>query len=120
MCEANMPIYFMAEAINTLCYTQNRILINKLYGSTPYFLLIERKPTVKYFHVFGSKCFMMKDTTKITGKFDSKAHEGIFMGYSTERTSYRVFVIEHNTIEESVNVTFDETEFPGIIDNQAN
>ena len=42
------------------------------------------------------------------------------MGYSIERTTYKVFVIEHNTIEKSVNVIFDETKFPGIIDDQAN
>ena len=67
LCEANQPTYFWAEEINTICYTENRTLINKFYGSTPYFLLTARKPIVNYFHVFGSKCFMMKYSTEIKG-----------------------------------------------------
>ena len=37
--DAKLPTYFWAEAINTACYTQNRTLINKTHGNTPYYLL---------------------------------------------------------------------------------
>ena len=50
--DAKQPTYFWAEAINTACYTQNRCMINKTHGNTPYYLLTNKKPSVKYFHVF--------------------------------------------------------------------
>ena len=91
-------------------------MINKTHGNTPYYLLTNKKPTIKYFHVFGSKFFLMKENHEKKGKFDTKAHEGIFVGYGIERTTYGVFILEHRIIDESVNVTFDETKFPGLHD----
>ena len=38
------------------------------------------------------------------------------MGYGIERTTYRVFILEHRIIDESVNVTFDETRLSGLHD----
>ena len=58
----------------------------------------------------------MKENHEMMGKFDTKAHEGIFMGYGIERTTYRVFILKHRIIDESVNVTFNETKFPGLHD----
>ena len=51
--------------------------------------MANKKPTLKYFHVFGAKCFTLKDDEHI-GKFESKAHEGIFLGYSLESKAYTV------------------------------
>ena len=45
--DADLPTSFWAEAINTTCYTQNRTLINKSVGNTPYFIMRGRKPTCK-------------------------------------------------------------------------
>ena len=106
--ESNLPTYFWAEAVNTACYTQNRTLINKDHQKTPYELMASKKPTLKYFHVFGAKCFVLKDGIHL-GKFDAKADEGIFLGYSLESKAYRVYVIEEKKVVESLNVTFDDT-----------
>ena len=46
------------------------------------------------------------------GKFDTKDHEGILVGYEIERTTYMVFILENGILDESVNVTFDEMKFP--------
>ena len=53
--ESKLPMYFWAEAVNTACYTQNRTLINKDLIKTPYEIMNDKKPTLKYFHVFGAK-----------------------------------------------------------------
>jgi len=45
---------------------------------------LERKPTVKYFHVFGSKCYILGDKD-YRRKMDPKSDEGIFLGYSTNK-----------------------------------
>ena len=66
--EAKLPTYFWAEAVSTACYTQNRTLINKMYEKTPYELMAHTKPSVKYFHVFGGKCYVLKDGYEHLGK----------------------------------------------------
>ena len=76
--EANLHMYFWAEVVSTTCYTQNRTLINKMHEKTPYELMANKKPSVKYFHVFGGKCYVLKDDEHL-GKFDVKDEEGIFL-----------------------------------------
>ncbi|KAL8132980.1 hypothetical protein AgCh_008446 [Apium graveolens] len=92
--EAKLPTYFWAEVVNTTCYTQNITLINR-HGVTPYQMLKERKPSLKHLHVFGCKCFVLRTHTDQLGKFESKADEGIFVGYSPSRT-YRVFCYDRH------------------------
>ena len=111
--ESRLPVYFWAEAVNTACYTQNRTLITKDLEKTPYEIMANKKPTLKYFHVFGGKCFVLKDDEHL-GKFEAKAHEGIFLGYSLESKAFRVYVIEHKKVIESLNVTFDDNKLPSI------
>ena len=111
--EAKLPLYFWGKAVNTACYTQNRTLINKYHNKTSYEIMSNKKPTVKYFHVFGAKCFTLKYDEQL-GKFESKAHEGIFLGYSLESKAYRVYVIDHEKVIESMNVTFDDNKLPSI------
>ncbi|KAL8132633.1 hypothetical protein AgCh_008205 [Apium graveolens] len=112
--DAKMPTSFWEEAVNTACYTQNRYLINKNLGKSPYSILSKRKPTVKHLHVFGSKFYVLKDNSEYVGKFDSKVFEAIFLGYSLKRTAYKVYVIEQKKIMESTYVTFDDDKCPGL------
>ena len=42
-------------------------------------------------------------------KFDAKADEGIFVGYSTVGSAFRVFNRRTLVVEESVHVSFDES-----------
>ena len=46
-----------------------------------------------------------KDNLK---KFDAKADEGIFLGYSIHNKAYKVYNKRTLVVEESVHVTFDE------------
>jgi len=43
------------------------------------------------------------------GKFDAKADDGIFLGYSSNSKAYRVFNKQTLTVEEFIHVAFDET-----------
>ena len=52
LCESNLPRYFWAEAINTVCYILNRTLIRPILKKTPYELWKERKPNIAYFYIF--------------------------------------------------------------------
>ena len=45
---------------------------------------------MKYFRIFGSTCFILKDRENV-GKFSSRSDEGIFLGYSSTSKAYRVY-----------------------------
>ncbi|KAL8115425.1 hypothetical protein AgCh_022062 [Apium graveolens] len=81
--ESKLPLYFWAEAVSTVCYTQNRTLIIKDKKKTSCELMNNRRPTIKFFHVFGAKCYVLIDDENL-GKFAVKAREWIFVGYSTD------------------------------------
>ncbi|GJW00518.1 retrovirus-related pol polyprotein from transposon TNT 1-94 [Tanacetum coccineum] len=82
-----------------------------ILGKTPYELLRGRKPTLDYFRVFGSKCFILNTKDYLT-KFDPKSYEGVFLGYSQNSKAYIILNKHTRKIKESLNVTFDETPPP--------
>ena len=49
------------EAVNTVCHTVNRVYFRLGTKKTPYELWKGRKPNVKYFRIFGTTCFILKD-----------------------------------------------------------
>jgi hypothetical protein len=53
--EYKTPDRFWAEAINTACYSINRLYLHRILNKTSYELLTDKKPNVSYFRVFGSK-----------------------------------------------------------------
>ncbi|KAI3758325.1 hypothetical protein L6452_05885 [Arctium lappa] len=107
LAESNLSTNFWAEAIATACFTQNRATIVKRFQKTSYELIHNRKPNIKYFHVFGCRCYILKDREYL-GKFDKKADEGKFIGYSLASKAFRVFNLRTRTIQESINITFDD------------
>ncbi|GJY99569.1 retrovirus-related pol polyprotein from transposon TNT 1-94 [Tanacetum coccineum] len=58
---AKVPLFFWAEAIATTCFTQNRSLVIPLHDKTPYHIINGWKPSVKFFHIFGSLCYIVGD-----------------------------------------------------------
>ncbi|GKB96652.1 retrovirus-related pol polyprotein from transposon TNT 1-94 [Tanacetum coccineum] len=60
-CAAKVPLFFWAEAIATTCFTQNCSLVIPRYEKTPYHLINDRKPSVKFFHIFGYLCYIVRD-----------------------------------------------------------
>ena len=74
---------------------------------TSYEIWNEKKPKVKYFWVFGSKCFILNDRENL-GKFDATSDEGIFLGYSMNGRAYRVYNKRTKTVMELINVVIDD------------
>nr|GFB29090.1 retrovirus-related Pol polyprotein from transposon TNT 1-94 [Tanacetum cinerariifolium] len=58
---AKVPLFFWAEAIATACFTQNLSLVIPHQEKTPYHIINDRKPSVKFFHIFGSICYIVRD-----------------------------------------------------------
>lgn len=105
----NLAQHFWGEAINTACHIINRVYLRPETNKTPYEIWRGKKPTVKYFKTFGSKCYILRDRENL-GKFDTKSDEGIFLGYSTNSRAYRVFNKRTETVMESINVIVDDEE----------
>nr|GEV24395.1 retrovirus-related Pol polyprotein from transposon TNT 1-94 [Tanacetum cinerariifolium] len=80
-------------------------------GKTPYEIFRGRKTSLEYFKVFGSKCFILNTKDYLT-KFDPKSYEGVFLGYSQNSKAYVVLNKHTMKVEESLNVTFDESPPP--------
>nr|GEW09707.1 retrovirus-related Pol polyprotein from transposon TNT 1-94 [Tanacetum cinerariifolium] len=55
--DAKLPVTFWAEVVNTACYVQNRVLVNKAHNKTPYELFNGRTPAIRFLKPFG--CHVM-------------------------------------------------------------
>ena len=106
MLEGNVPQSYWSEAVSTVVYTLNQVNVSGNYGKTPFELWFGYKPTVKYFKIFGIKCYIRRDDD--IGKFDAKSDEGIFLGYSTKSKAYQCYNKRLRKIVESANVRVDE------------
>ncbi|GJR07116.1 retrovirus-related pol polyprotein from transposon TNT 1-94 [Tanacetum coccineum] len=84
------PLFLWAEAVATACYTQNRSMIRRRHGKTPYELLHNKPPDLSYLHVFGALCYPTNDSENL-GKLQPKADIGIFIGYAPTKKAFRIY-----------------------------
>nr|GEX08439.1 retrovirus-related Pol polyprotein from transposon TNT 1-94 [Tanacetum cinerariifolium] len=89
LADAKLPVTFWAEAVNTACYVQNRVLVNKSQNKTPYELFNGRTPAIGFLKPFGCHV-MILNTLDHLGKFDAKGDEGYFIGYSMSNKAFRL------------------------------
>ena len=106
----SIPMKFWAKAVNTACYTCNRVFFRPGTTQTAYELWKGRTPKVSHFRIFGCICYVLNDRDHL-GKFDKRSDEALFLGYSRNSRAYRVFNKRTRTVLESVNVKFDDAEF---------
>ncbi|GJY17254.1 putative ribonuclease H-like domain-containing protein [Tanacetum coccineum] len=79
LADSKLPTTFWTEAVNTACYVQNRMCpITSL------------------------------NTIDHLGKFDGKADEGFFVGYSLNSKAFRVFNSRTRIVEENLHIRFSE------------
>nr|GFA93312.1 retrovirus-related Pol polyprotein from transposon TNT 1-94 [Tanacetum cinerariifolium] len=104
---ANLPSFLWAGAIATACFIQNHSVIHKRFDKTPYELMNKRKPNIKFFRIFGCRCYLLNDYEDV-GKLKVKGDIGVFVGYSKESSAFRIYNKRTRKIHESVDVNFDE------------
>nr|GEZ81594.1 putative ribonuclease H-like domain-containing protein [Tanacetum cinerariifolium] len=102
-------IPFWAEAVNTACYVQNRVLVTKPHNKTPYELLLGRTPSIGFMRPFGSPVTIF-NTLDPLGKFDGKANEGLWVGYSVNSKAFRVFNSRTRIVQETLHINFLENQ----------
>nr|GEX62031.1 putative ribonuclease H-like domain-containing protein [Tanacetum cinerariifolium] len=105
-----------AEAVNTACYVQNKVLVVKPQNKTPYELFHGRTPTLSFMRPFGCHVTIL-NTKDHLGKFDGKADKGFFVGYSFNSKAFRVFNSITMIVEENLHIRFSEST-PNIVGSE--
>ncbi|GJX97119.1 retrovirus-related pol polyprotein from transposon TNT 1-94 [Tanacetum coccineum] len=105
---SKLPTTFWAEAVNIACYVQNRVLVVKLHNKTPYEIFHGITPTLSFMRPFGCPITILNTIDHI-GKFDGKAVEGFFVGYSLNSKAFRVFNSRTRIVEENLHIRFSES-----------
>nr|GEV08573.1 retrovirus-related Pol polyprotein from transposon TNT 1-94 [Tanacetum cinerariifolium] len=107
LADAKLPVTFWAEAVNTACYVQNRVLVNKSQNKTLYELFNGRTPAIGFHKPFGCHV-MILNTLDNLEKFEAKGDDGYFFRYSISSKAFRVFNKITKRVEESLHVEFLE------------
>ncbi|GJS53820.1 putative ribonuclease H-like domain-containing protein [Tanacetum coccineum] len=107
LADSLLPTTFWAEAVNTACYTFNRVRVTKPQNKTPYELLFGHKPILSYIRPFGCHVTIL-NTLSPLGKFDGKSDEGFLVGYSVNSKAFRVYNLVTKRVEVNLHVNFLE------------
>ncbi|GKF24052.1 putative ribonuclease H-like domain-containing protein, partial [Tanacetum coccineum] len=105
--DSRLSITFWAEAVNTACYVLNMVLITKPHNKTSYELIHGRPPLINFMKPFGCPVTILNTRDQL-GKFDGKADEGYFVGYSVVSKAMRVFNKRIRIVKETLNIRFLE------------
>nr|GEW21720.1 hypothetical protein [Tanacetum cinerariifolium] len=97
----------LAEAVNTACYVQNKVLVTKPHNKTPYELLHGRLPSIGFMRPFGCPVTIL-NTLDPLGKFQGKVDEGFLIGYSAYSKAFRIFDSRTRIVQETLHVNFME------------
>ncbi|GJR74741.1 ribonuclease H-like domain-containing protein [Tanacetum coccineum] len=108
LADSKLPTTFWAEAVNTACYVQNRVLVVKPHNKTPYELFHDKTLTLSFIRPFGCHVTIL-NTIDHLGKFNGKADEGFFVGYSLNSKAFRVFNSRTRIVEENLHIRFSES-----------
>nr|GEZ78023.1 ribonuclease H-like domain-containing protein [Tanacetum cinerariifolium] len=107
LADSLLPVTFWAEAVNTACYVQNRVLVTKPQNKTPYELLHGRTPSIGFMRPFGCTVTIL-NTLDSLGKFEAKVDKGFLVGYSVNIKAFRVFNSRTHIVQETLHVNFLE------------
>nr|GEX19219.1 hypothetical protein [Tanacetum cinerariifolium] len=105
--DSKLPTTFWAKAVNTACYVQSMVSVVKPHNKTPYELFRGRTPTLSFMRPFGCHVTIL-NTLDYLGKFDGKADEGFFVGYSMNSKAFRVYNIRTRRVKENLHIEFLE------------
>nr|GEU30188.1 retrotransposon protein, putative, Ty1-copia subclass [Tanacetum cinerariifolium] len=106
------------EAVNTACYVQNKVLVVKPHNKTLYELFHGRTPTLSFMRPFICLVTIL-NTKDHLGKFNGKADEGFFVGYSLNSKAFREFNSKTKIVEENLHIRLSEST-PNVVGSRPN
>ena len=98
---------YWREVVSRTIHILNRGQLRINSNKTPYEPWFGISPLVKYFKVFGSKCYI-KRLDENLGNFNSRSDEGIFLGYASTKKAYICYNLRLHNIVESTDVKVDD------------
>jgi hypothetical protein len=101
---------FWDKPVHTTIYTLTICPTRVVLNSTPEEAWSRYKPSVSHMKVFGYIAYAHVPKEK-RRKLDDKSVKCIFIGYSTETRSYKLFNPHTKKVIISIDVVFDEHEF---------
>ena len=105
--ESGTPATFWGEVAFAAVTILNKTNVRVNSTQTPHELWYGKTPTVKYFKVFGSKCYIKRTDEKL-GKFELRVDDGILLGYSSQSKGYKCYNKRLGKIVEGIDVVVDE------------
>ncbi|GKA45763.1 putative ribonuclease H-like domain-containing protein [Tanacetum coccineum] len=107
LADSKLSTTFWAEAVNTACYVQNGVLVIKPHNKTPYEFFNGKPPIISFMRPFRCHITILNTLDHLV-KFDGKADEGFFVGYSVNSKAFIVFNSRTMIVEETLHITFLE------------
>nr|GEY21064.1 putative ribonuclease H-like domain-containing protein [Tanacetum cinerariifolium] len=111
-----LPILFWAEAVNTACYVQNRVLVTKPQNKTPYELLHGCTPSIGFMRPFGCLVTILNTLDPlVTAGNQSNLSAGFQEEFDTGKTGeeanqqYMLFLVWSNGLTNPQNKERDAT-----------
>nr|GEV21966.1 hypothetical protein [Tanacetum cinerariifolium] len=104
---AKAPLFLWAEAVATVCYTQNRSIIRLHHEKTPYELLHNKLLDLSFLYVFGTLSYPINDSENL-GKLQPKTDIRIFIGYAPTKKVFQIYNRRTRRIVETIHADFDE------------
>nr|GEV68348.1 putative reverse transcriptase domain-containing protein [Tanacetum cinerariifolium] len=102
LADAKLPVTFWAEAVNTACYFQNRVLVNKSQNKTPYELFNGRTPAIGFLKPF-SYHVMILNTLDNLGKFEAKGDKEFLENKAIKKGAGPNWLFDIDSLTKSMN-----------------
>nr|GFB33296.1 ribonuclease H-like domain-containing protein [Tanacetum cinerariifolium] len=107
LADSKLPTTFWEEAVSTACYVHNRVLVVKPQNKTPYALFHGSTPMLSFMRPFRYLVIIFNSIDHL-GKFNGKADERFFVGYSLNSKAFRVFNSRTIIVEETLHIRFSK------------
>nr|GEV90376.1 putative ribonuclease H-like domain-containing protein [Tanacetum cinerariifolium] len=105
LADSKLPIIFWAEAVNTACYVQNRVLVVKPHNKTPYELFRGITPALCFMRPFGFHVTIL-NTLDYLEKFDGNCDAKFLVRYLMNRKAFILYNIRAMKVEENFHIRF--------------
>lgn len=108
--DAGLPPSFWAEALLTAVYVRNRCFTSALKKpQTPWSAWSDTPTDLSNLRIFGSLVYVHVESHD-RNKLQPTSVPGVFVGYTQDRKSYRVWIHSAKAVHVTRHVTFDESQ----------
>ena len=107
LADSTLPSILWGELIHRAVYLSNRTPHAALHNGTPYKALYGKDAHLRHLRVVGARACVLEETHN--KKLESRAWEGLLVGYSLDSKSNRLYNAQTRWVREGRNVIFIET-----------